>query len=135
MWTVRAANTGVSAAIDASGRVREGTPIFEHAVLVADVPKQSALQVEAPVAGFAGESVAVRSLQHGEDIIRVGQPLEAPAAWGATCARLLSGNLGRRHFGSEVILGLPWGRRGANGRGRSGRVGGGPTAGGGRRRR
>jgi apolipoprotein N-acyltransferase len=38
VWTVRAANTGVSAAIDASGRIREGTRIFEHAVLVADVP-------------------------------------------------------------------------------------------------
>ena len=38
VWTVRAANTGVTAAIDASGRVREETPIFEPAVLVADVP-------------------------------------------------------------------------------------------------
>jgi apolipoprotein N-acyltransferase len=38
VWTVRAANTGVSAAIDASGRVREATRIFEPAVLVADVP-------------------------------------------------------------------------------------------------
>jgi len=38
VWTVRAANTGVSAAIDASGRVRERTRIFEPALLVADVP-------------------------------------------------------------------------------------------------
>jgi apolipoprotein N-acyltransferase len=38
VWTVRAANTGVTAAIDASGRVREETRIFEPAVLVADVP-------------------------------------------------------------------------------------------------
>jgi apolipoprotein N-acyltransferase len=38
VWTVRAANTGVSAVIDASGRVREQTKIFEAAVLIADVP-------------------------------------------------------------------------------------------------
>jgi len=37
-WVVRAANTGISAIIDARGRVRERTPLFEQAVLVADVP-------------------------------------------------------------------------------------------------
>jgi len=37
-WVVRAANTGISAVIDARGRVRERTPLFEEAVLVADVP-------------------------------------------------------------------------------------------------
>jgi apolipoprotein N-acyltransferase len=37
-WTVRAANTGVSAIIDARGRVRESSRLFEPAVLVADVP-------------------------------------------------------------------------------------------------
>jgi apolipoprotein N-acyltransferase len=37
-WTARAANTGVSAWIDARGRVREETPIFERGLLVADVP-------------------------------------------------------------------------------------------------
>ncbi|MEE2663901.1 MAG: apolipoprotein N-acyltransferase [Myxococcota bacterium] len=42
LWTVRAANTGVSAAIDASGRVRERTRIFEPALLVADVPLRAA---------------------------------------------------------------------------------------------
>jgi len=41
VWTVRAANTGVSAVIDASGRVRDATRIFESAVLVADVPLRS----------------------------------------------------------------------------------------------
>jgi apolipoprotein N-acyltransferase len=38
VWTVRAANTGVSAVIDARGRVREQTAIFERSYLVADVP-------------------------------------------------------------------------------------------------
>ena len=37
-WVVRAANTGISAIIDARGRVRERTPLFEGAVLVGDVP-------------------------------------------------------------------------------------------------
>jgi len=44
VWTVRAANTGVSAIIDERGRVREGTPIFEPAVVVADVPLRRAEQ-------------------------------------------------------------------------------------------
>jgi apolipoprotein N-acyltransferase len=38
VWTARAANTGVSAIIDARGRVRSQSRIFESAVLVADVP-------------------------------------------------------------------------------------------------
>ena len=38
VWTVRAANTGVSAIIDAGGQVREELPIFERGRLVADVP-------------------------------------------------------------------------------------------------
>jgi apolipoprotein N-acyltransferase len=38
LWTVRAANTGVSAVIDGRGRVREGTDIFERDLIVADVP-------------------------------------------------------------------------------------------------
>jgi len=37
-WTVRAANTGVSAVIDGRGRVRQQTRIFERDLLVADVP-------------------------------------------------------------------------------------------------
>jgi apolipoprotein N-acyltransferase len=37
-YGMRAANTGVSAVIDSGGRVRERTPIFEEAYLVADVP-------------------------------------------------------------------------------------------------
>jgi apolipoprotein N-acyltransferase len=37
-WVVRAANTGISAIIDARGRVREQTSLFEREVLVADVP-------------------------------------------------------------------------------------------------
>jgi apolipoprotein N-acyltransferase len=39
LWTARSANTGVSAFIDAAGRVREQTPIFEEGLLVADVPR------------------------------------------------------------------------------------------------
>ena len=38
VWTARAANTGVSAIIDAGGRVRARTRIFERDLLVADVP-------------------------------------------------------------------------------------------------
>ncbi len=38
LWTVRAANTGVTALIDERGRVREQTPIFERTLLVGDVP-------------------------------------------------------------------------------------------------
>jgi apolipoprotein N-acyltransferase len=38
LWTVRAANTGVTALIDDRGRVREQTPIFERTLLVGDVP-------------------------------------------------------------------------------------------------
>ncbi len=38
VWTARAANTGVSAFIDARGRVRVQTPIFERGYRVADVP-------------------------------------------------------------------------------------------------
>lgn len=38
LWTVRAANTGVSAVIDAGGRVREASTLFEEAVIIADVP-------------------------------------------------------------------------------------------------
>jgi len=42
VWTARAANTGVSAIIDAQGRVREQTRIFERDLLVADVPRRPA---------------------------------------------------------------------------------------------
>ncbi|MCZ6781736.1 MAG: apolipoprotein N-acyltransferase [Proteobacteria bacterium] len=38
VWTVRAANTGISAIIDATGEVREQTPIFERHWIAADVP-------------------------------------------------------------------------------------------------
>jgi apolipoprotein N-acyltransferase len=38
LWTARAANTGVSALIDARGRVRERTEIFEEGIVVGDVP-------------------------------------------------------------------------------------------------
>jgi len=42
VWTARAANTGVSAIIDARGRVLERTQIFERDWLQADVPIRSA---------------------------------------------------------------------------------------------
>jgi apolipoprotein N-acyltransferase len=42
VWLARAANTGVSAFIDAAGRVRDETPIFEGGMLVADVPLRPA---------------------------------------------------------------------------------------------
>lgn len=38
LWSVRAANTGVSAIIDPSGRVRDRTRIFERGFVLADVP-------------------------------------------------------------------------------------------------
>jgi apolipoprotein N-acyltransferase len=40
LWTARAANTGVSAFIDARGQVRAETRIFEQGLLVADVPRR-----------------------------------------------------------------------------------------------
>ena len=39
LWTARAANTGVSAFIDAGGRVVSRTPIFERAWLLSEVPR------------------------------------------------------------------------------------------------
>jgi apolipoprotein N-acyltransferase len=42
VFTVRVANTGVSAVIDARGRVRDWIPIFERDLLVADVPVRAA---------------------------------------------------------------------------------------------
>ena len=42
VWTVRAANTGISAVIDDRGRVRMQTPLFEQTLLVADVPRRPA---------------------------------------------------------------------------------------------
>jgi apolipoprotein N-acyltransferase len=42
VWTARAANTGVSAIIDAGGRVRAATRVFERDLLVADVPLRPA---------------------------------------------------------------------------------------------
>ncbi|NNL67404.1 MAG: apolipoprotein N-acyltransferase, partial [Myxococcales bacterium] len=41
VWTARAANTGVTALIDARGRVTQQTAIFEEGFLVADVPIRS----------------------------------------------------------------------------------------------
>jgi apolipoprotein N-acyltransferase len=38
LWTARAANSGVSGFIDATGRVRDATPIFETAWRLAEVP-------------------------------------------------------------------------------------------------
>lgn len=52
LWTVRAANTGVSAVIDERGRVREETRIFEPAVLVADVPLRTAAGGATPYVRF-----------------------------------------------------------------------------------
>ena len=42
LWTARAANTGVSALIDARGEVRERTGLFEEGLLVGDVPLRDA---------------------------------------------------------------------------------------------
>jgi apolipoprotein N-acyltransferase len=42
LWTARAANTGVSALIDARGQVQEQTRIFEPGLLVGDVPLRDA---------------------------------------------------------------------------------------------
>jgi apolipoprotein N-acyltransferase len=42
VWTARAANTGVSAIIDARGRVRSRTRIFERDWLAVDVPLRPA---------------------------------------------------------------------------------------------
>jgi apolipoprotein N-acyltransferase len=42
VWTARAANTGVSALIDANGRVRAQTALFEQTYLVGDVERRPA---------------------------------------------------------------------------------------------
>ncbi len=42
VWTARAANTGISGFIDARGRVREQSGIFERGYLVEDVPLRAA---------------------------------------------------------------------------------------------
>jgi len=80
VWTVRAANTGVSAVIDARGRVREQTAIFERSYLVADVPL---------LPPQSGASFYVR---HGD--------LFAGVCWIAVAALALSAGL-RPRRGSE----------------------------------
>jgi len=45
VWTARAANTGVSALIDARGQVRERTGLFEEGLLVGDVPLRDPARV------------------------------------------------------------------------------------------
>ncbi len=42
LWTIRAANTGVSALIDPTGRVRADTGLFERRVLVGEVTVRTA---------------------------------------------------------------------------------------------
>jgi apolipoprotein N-acyltransferase len=42
-WVVRAANTGISAMIDAHGRVRQSSKLFEESIVVADVPVSTSL--------------------------------------------------------------------------------------------
>lgn len=64
LWTVRAANTGVSAVIDARGRVRERSAIFERALVVADVPLPAPL----PAGGAAPRTFYAR---HGDVFARV----------------------------------------------------------------
>jgi len=63
LWTVRAANTGVSAVIDARGRVRERSAIFERALVVADVPLPAPL----PAGGAAPRTFFAR---HGDVFAR-----------------------------------------------------------------
>lgn len=46
VWTVRAANTGVSAVIDSGGRIRDQIPIFEPGFIVADVPVRAQIGEE-----------------------------------------------------------------------------------------
>ncbi|HIF95270.1 MAG: apolipoprotein N-acyltransferase [Myxococcales bacterium] len=71
-WTVRAANTGISAVIDAQGRIRESTRLFEEALIVADVP----VTIDAPPTlysrvgdVFAGFCVAVTMVLLGCRVI------------------------------------------------------------------
>jgi len=51
-WTARAANSGVSAFVDARGRVRERTRIFERGFLVADVPLRPPGEAPTPYVRF-----------------------------------------------------------------------------------
>jgi apolipoprotein N-acyltransferase len=71
LWTARAANTGVSALIDARGRVRERTGIFEEGLLLGEVPLRDAARPPTfyarhgdwlPLAGWGvGAALALRA--------------------------------------------------------------------------
>ncbi|MBK7948675.1 MAG: apolipoprotein N-acyltransferase [Deltaproteobacteria bacterium] len=58
LFTVRAANTGISAIVDDRGRVREQSRLFEEAVIVADVP---VIRTTATVATADGSASAAAS--------------------------------------------------------------------------
>ena len=88
VWTARAANTGVSAIIDAGGRVRARTRIFERDLLVEDVPLRPAplggsfyarhgdVFAAACWAGVGGLVLTARRRRTGE-FMETGESLEA----------------------------------------------------------
>ena len=92
LWTARAANTGVSAIIDAAGRVRQRTSIFETGVLVADVPLRSGEVPPTPYARFGDVFAGVCGL--------VVAGLGLRGAGGAARARRAVG-AGHRRSGEE----------------------------------
>ena len=81
VWTARAANTGVTALIDARGRVTQQTAIFEEGFLVADVPIRS--------------STAARTYysRHGDHFAKV--------CWVASLALVAVGVRTRRKTGED----------------------------------
>lgn len=51
-WVVHAAITGISAIVDHRGRVQETTPLFEHALLRADIPQATGRTVFGVIGGW-----------------------------------------------------------------------------------
>jgi apolipoprotein N-acyltransferase len=84
VWTARAANTGVSAIIDARGRVRERTAIFEEGFLVADVP----LRDRSGSGSGSGSEATTYYARHGDRFVR--------ACWLAGLAALAVSAAARR---------------------------------------
>jgi len=88
LFTVRAANTGISAIIDGRGRVRERSALFEEAVIVADVPVVRSGGAAAASASVPGLAPATFYARFG-DVFAFGCMLGllAGLAWASALAR------------------------------------------------
>lgn len=95
LFTVRAANTGISAIIDADGRVRERSRLFEEAVIVAEVP---VLQTATRAATTDGSMPGAASGPVGTFYARFGDVFAWSCILGA-----LSGLMGARARGWKIF--------------------------------